>query len=125
MEIRVPRTPKESFNKHRPVSDLIRKQVEHFQHVESKLSDAQRRTLPQGHIRTEHEAAEYIAAMTQLLHSKPAADAQPLPAPIVMPNRPPAPARGLEIAAASEKPAAKSPNRATPRSRKPRKGKKG
>jgi hypothetical protein len=104
---------------------LIRKQVEHFQHVESKLSDAQRRTLPQGHIRTEHEAAEYIAAMTQLLHSKPAADAQPLPAPIVMPNRPPAPARGLEIAAASEKPAAKSPNRATPRSRKPRKGKKG
>ena len=36
MEILVPRPPKESFNKQRPVSDLIRKQVEHFRHVESK-----------------------------------------------------------------------------------------
>ena len=125
MEIRVPPTPKESFNKHRPVSDLIRKQVEHFRHVDSKLSDSQRQTLPQGHIRTEQEAAQYIAAMTQLLLSKPASTVQPIRSPIVMPARPPAPARGLEIAAAAEKPISERPKKkSSPRSRIPMKGKK-
>lgn len=123
--IRIARPPKEAFNKNRPVSDLIRKQVEHFRHIEAKFSDAQRALLPQGHMRTEHEAAQYIAAMTQLLLSKPAPATQPLPAPIVMPARPPVPARGLEIAAASEKPATKDPKKTRPRSRKVGKGKKG
>ena len=129
MEIRVPPTPKESFNKHRPVSDLIRKQVEHFRHVEYNLSDAERQTLPQGHIRTEHEAAQYIAAMTRLLLSKPTPTMQLTRSPIVMPTRPPAPAggQGLEIAAAAAagKPISEHPEKkARPRSRKPSKGKK-
>lgn len=120
--IRVPHPSKEAFNKQRPVSDLIRKQVEHFRHVEAKLSDIQRRTLPQGHIRTEHEAAQYISAMTQLLLSKPAPAAQPQP--IVMPARPAQPGRGVDIAAAGESQpaAAKAPKKRAPRQRKTRNG---
>lgn len=125
--IHVLRPPKEAFNKNRPVSDLIRKQVEHFRHVEAKFSDAQRALLPQGHIRTEHEAAQYIAAMTQLLLSRPTPAAQPQP-PIVMPARPAQPARGLAIAAAEEQPplaAPKTTKKRSPRQRKTTKGKKG
>jgi hypothetical protein len=102
MEIRVPRPPKESFNKQRPVSDLIRKQVEHFRHVESKLSAVQRAGLPQGHIRTEQDAAQYIAAMTELLLATSAAATQSPARPIVMPARSTQPARGLVLAAAAE-----------------------
>lgn len=102
MEIRVPRPPKESFNKQRLVSDLIRKQVEHFRHVESKLPAAQRAELPQGHIRTEQEAARYIAAMTQILLAKSAPATHSPAAPIVMPARSTQSARGLDLAAAGE-----------------------
>jgi hypothetical protein len=124
--IRVPRPPKEAFNQHRPVSDLIAKQVEHFRHVEAKLSDAQRASLPQGHIRTEHEAAQYIRAVTQLLLSKPTPAAQPQVAPVVMPVRAAEPGRGIAIAAAEEKQAsAGARKKAAHRPRKTKKGKKG
>src|SRR6185312_11738161 len=125
--IRIPRPPKEAFNKNRLISDLIRKQVEHFRHVETKFSDAQRASLPQGHIRTEHEAAQYIAAMTQLLLSRPTPVAQPQ-VPIVKPARPARPARGLAIAAAEEQPppaALKRTKKRSPRQRKTAEGKKG
>lgn len=111
MEIRVPRPPKESFNKHRPISDLIRKQVEHFRHVESKLTAAQRAGLPQGHVRTEQEAAQYIAAMTGILLATPAPATQSPDRPPVMPARSTQPARGLALAAAAEstEPSASNP----------------
>ena len=102
MEIRVPRPPKESFNKRRPVSDLISKQIEHFRHVESKLSAAQRAGLPQDHVRTEQEAAQYIAAMTEILLATSAPATQSAARPIVMPARSTQPARGLALAAAAE-----------------------
>src|SRR5437660_8966615 len=38
--IKVPRPAPGSFNKHRPISDLLRKQVEHFRHVEADLPQA-------------------------------------------------------------------------------------
>ncbi len=34
--IHVPGPPKEAFNKNRPISDLIRAQVNHLKHVEAK-----------------------------------------------------------------------------------------
>lgn len=102
MEIRVPRPPKESFNKQRPVSDLIRKQVEHFRHVESKLTAAQRAGLPQGHVRTEQDAAQYIAAMTEILLASSVPITQAPTAPIVMPTRSKQEGRGLAIAAEAE-----------------------
>lgn len=123
MEIRVLRPPKESFNKQRPVSDLIRKQVEHFRHVESKLSAEQRAGLSQGHIRTEQEAARYIAAMTQILLAKSAPASHSPVAPIVMPARSNQPARGLALSAAGESTQASASNpkgkrRSSPKSQK-------
>lgn len=124
--IRVPRPPKEAFNKQRRVSDLIAKQVEHFRHVEAKLSDAQRASLPQGHIRTEHEAAQYISAVTQLLLAKPTPAAQPQAAPVVMPVRAAEPGRGIAIAAAEEKRTSpRAHKKAAHRPRNAKKGKKG
>ena len=67
--IRVPGPPKESFKKHRLISDLVRKQVEHFQHVESKLPAESRTPYARDHITTEAEAARYIAAITGVLCS--------------------------------------------------------
>lgn len=69
--ILVPGPPKEAFNKHRPISDLVRNQVEHFKHVEQKLPEEVRATLPQHDIVTENEAARYISAMTSYLLSRP------------------------------------------------------
>jgi len=123
--IRVPRPPKEAFNKDRPVSDLIRSQVEHFRHVENKLSPEQRNALPQGYIRTEHEAAQYVSAMTQLLLSQPAPAVQPQRGPIVMSSRArPLPGRVASLVAAPEEHLPATPKKTAPRSRKTKKRKK-
>jgi hypothetical protein len=68
--ILVPGPPKEAFRKLRPVSDLIRSQVNHFKHLEQKLPLAVRNTIPQHAIMTEDDAARYIQPMTMLLRSK-------------------------------------------------------
>lgn len=101
--IRVPAPPNKAFNKHRRVSDLIRKQVCHFKHLEQKLPEHLRNTLPQHHIVTEDDAARYIAQMTALLLSKasPPAQASITPvAPRKRADRTKSP--GLAIAAAAE-----------------------
>jgi hypothetical protein len=69
--INVPSVPKEAFNKDRPISDLVRKQVEHFKHVEEKLPADIRAKIPQYSVVTEDEAARYIGAMTSYLLSRP------------------------------------------------------
>lgn len=69
MIIRVGAPPKSAFNQDRPISDLIRSQVEHLKHVEERLTPEQRSTIPAGEIKTEAEAARYIAAMTAILQS--------------------------------------------------------
>jgi hypothetical protein len=69
--ITVPSVPKEAFNKDRPISDLVRKQIEHFKHVEEKLPADIRSKLPQHSVATEDEAARYIGAMTSYLLSRP------------------------------------------------------
>jgi hypothetical protein len=63
--------PREAFNKHRPISDLVRKQIEHFKHVEEKLPQDVRAKLPQHEIVTEDDAARYISSMTGHLLSGP------------------------------------------------------
>lgn len=101
--IRVPAPPKEAFNKHRRVSDLIRKQVNHFKHLEQKLPENQRNALPQHNVVTEDQAARYIAEMTGLLLSNALPKNRRSPAPIVPhesgSKREPT---GLAIAAAAE-----------------------
>jgi hypothetical protein len=69
--ILIPSVPREAFNKHRRISDLIRKQVEHFKHVEARLPRDVQAKLPQHQINTEDEAARYISAMTTYLLSRP------------------------------------------------------
>ena len=74
--IHVPGPPKEAFNKNRCVSDLIRAQVNHLKHIESKLPPSLRQGIPQHPIVTEDDAARYIAPMTRLLRSQAAAAPQ-------------------------------------------------
>ncbi|MEA2260524.1 MAG: hypothetical protein QOJ51_3349 [Acidobacteriaceae bacterium] len=107
--ILVPGPPKEAFNKHRPISDLVRKQVEHFKHLEEKLPEDVRASLPQHDVVTENDAARYIAAMTTYLHNRPVAASPKIPKKAPSPKRPVAmPARpALAIAAAAETPARK------------------
>jgi hypothetical protein len=65
--IRVPRPPKEAFQKNRPVSDLLLSQIKHFQHVEAKLDPALRTKFAPHEVVTENAAAQYIAQMTRTL----------------------------------------------------------
>ena len=98
-EIVVPAPPKEAFNKHRRMSDLIKKQVEHFKHLEHKLAPEHRAVLPQHAITTEGEAAQYIAAITRLIKSKAEA-----PAPKLVRLRKVAqPAQGIALAASEDR----------------------
>jgi hypothetical protein len=96
--------PKEAFNKHRRISDLVRKQIEHFKHIEDKLPPEVRERLPQHEIVTENEAAHYISAMTSYLLSRPAAKRPQRPKKIAEIKRPapgrPSPPLALAAAAA-------------------------
>lgn len=73
--IQVPAPPKEAFNKHRRISDLIKAQIAHLKHLEEKLPAGQRAGLPHHSIVTENDAARYIAAMTRLMRGDEAAAA--------------------------------------------------
>jgi hypothetical protein len=110
--IHVPGPPKQAFNKNRRISDLIRAQVNHLKHVEASLPAEQRGGIPQHEITTESQAANYIAAMTNLFQSKAAAapvkPATPITLPTPVPIKPaasistPPPSPGLAIAAGAD-----------------------
>jgi hypothetical protein len=108
--ILVPGPPKEAFDKNRRMSDLIRKQIEHFKHLEEKLPPDVRATLPQHRIVTEDDAARYIAPMTRLLRTR-AKAALAAKAPIPMPPlaRPRQKDQALDLAAAAGPAAPPSP----------------
>jgi hypothetical protein len=100
--INVPAPPKEAFNKHRRISDLIKAQVKHLKHVEEKMPADVKAALPKHAIVTENDAAIYIAAMTRVLCAQGGA-VQEAPKgkkkSKVVEMRP---AAGLELAAAAE-----------------------
>ena len=67
--IRVPMPPASAFNKDRPAGCLLQAQVRHFHHAESaRLPKEKRDGRRPEEIRTEAEAADYIAKITKLLH---------------------------------------------------------
>lgn len=67
--IRVPMPPASAFNKDRPAGCLLQAQVLHFHHAESaRLPKEKRDGRRPEDIRTEAEAAAYIAKITKLLH---------------------------------------------------------
>jgi hypothetical protein len=102
--ILVPGTPTEAFNKHRRISDLVKKQVEHFKHIEDRLSgdvQASLPQLPQLDDVTENEAARYISAMTTYLLSRPRPKQAAKKAIAIKPPAPVRPAQPLALAAAA------------------------
>jgi hypothetical protein len=107
----VPAPPRQAFNKHRPISDLIRNQVEHFKHVEQKLPDDVRQKLPSHAITTEDEAARYIQAMTAYLLSRPRPKQVAKKAVAIKPPVPPFPSQPLALAAAAAPARKKSPKK--------------
>lgn len=76
--IRVPGPPAEAFRKHRPISDLVKSQIKHFQHLEHKLRlDLPSKFSPHD-LTTEGAAARYIAEVTTALCAQsPAAQQTP------------------------------------------------
>lgn len=67
-KVKVPKPGPEAFNKHRKISDLIRSQLQHFQQAELQLPERLRTGVNVKSIRTEHQAASYIARVTTILH---------------------------------------------------------
>jgi hypothetical protein len=120
--IQVPAPPKEAFNKHRRISDLIKAQIAHLKHVEEKLSAAERVGLPRHAIVTENDAAQYIAAMTRLMRGEAAASAAD-PKKRILAIRRTAPidlAATAEPQTKSERPAKKQPKKSTKAKAEPR-----
>jgi hypothetical protein len=69
LSIRVPMPPASAFNKDRPAGCLLQAQLRHFHHAESaRLPREKRDGRRPEEIRTEGEAAAYIAKITKLLH---------------------------------------------------------
>ncbi|MGB6688226.1 MAG: hypothetical protein WBE76_10325 [Terracidiphilus sp.] len=67
--IRVPIPLASAFNKDRPAGLLLQAQLRHFHHAESaRLPKEKRDGRRPEEIRTESEAAAYIAKITKLLH---------------------------------------------------------
>jgi hypothetical protein len=123
--ILVPGPPKEAFNKHRHISDLVRKQVEHFKRIEEKLPVNVRATLPRHQIVSENEAARYISAITSYLLSRPKPKQAAKKTVAIKPPVPIRPGRPLTLAAAAapapKKSAAKkksAPKKETPAAKK-------
>jgi hypothetical protein len=78
--IRVPGPPPQAFQKNRPISDLIRAQIKHFQHLEHKLKINLPTKFSPHDLTTEAAAARYIAEMTTALCTQnPSAQQAPIP----------------------------------------------
>jgi hypothetical protein len=99
--ILIPSVPREAFNKHRLISDLVKKQVEHFKHIEEKLPQDVRAKIPQDAVATEAEAARYISAMTSYLLSRPRPKQVTKKVVAIKPPTPQLPTPSIALAAAA------------------------
>lgn len=120
--IHVPAPPASAFHKERPISDLLRGQLRHFEHIESRLPAELRSTIPPRDRLTEDGAARYIAHLTQALQSQ--AAAPPAPRPVLVPSRPkprkpPVPTTLPAIAATATPPPKSKPAKSKPRGKRP------
>jgi|GEM_PF-1092327 hypothetical protein len=66
--VRVPKPPKSAYDPNRPMSSLLRSQVDHLQEAEAKLPLQYCSRLYAKAIRTEAEAARYIREVTEGIH---------------------------------------------------------
>jgi hypothetical protein len=65
--IRIPRTPSTAFDKHRQISDLVKNQVRHAHQELQAWWEKIGHVAPE-QIETEQQAADYIRAVTRILH---------------------------------------------------------
>jgi hypothetical protein len=66
--IHVPRPPKSSYDPNRPVSALLKAQIDYLHHAARRLPLRYRSEIYVNAIKTEGEAARYIREMTQAIH---------------------------------------------------------
>lgn len=107
--IHVPRPTSKAMNPNRPVSSLLLTQVSHLQHAERRLPLRYRTEIYTHAIRTEGEAAAYIREVTEAIHEAHADAAA---------RRTGSRRRGLQIAAAAERPKRKTAKKKTTKSAK-------
>ena len=67
--IHVPRPPKSAYDPDRPMSSLLRTQVDHLREAESKLPVRYRSDIYVRALKTEGEAARYIRDVTEAIHA--------------------------------------------------------
>ncbi|PYT54670.1 MAG: hypothetical protein DMG46_21570 [Acidobacteria bacterium] len=94
--IHVPRPSKKAMDPDRPANALLLAQISHLQHVERRLPLRYRSEIYTHAIKTEGEAASYIREVTEAIHQAHADAAKQ--------RAKRTPKRGLEIAAAAERP---------------------
>ena len=68
--IKVPKPPQSAMDKDRPVSSLLRSQLEHIQEAEFRLPARQQTNIYINAIQTEGAAAEYIRQVTAAVHGR-------------------------------------------------------
>lgn len=77
--IKVPKTPKTAFNKQRPVSNLLKSQIEHLEAAAyGYAATPQKRKRP----RNEGQASAYIETLTKQLHPAGAQSLAAAPGPV-------------------------------------------
>ena len=67
--IHVPRLPKNAFDPNRPVSALLKAQIEYLHDAERRLPLRYRSEVYINAIKTEGEAAKYIREVTEAIHN--------------------------------------------------------
>lgn len=67
--IHVPRPAKSAYDPDRPMSSLLKSQVDHLREAESKLPLRYRSEVYMRAVRTEGEAARYIRDVTEAIHA--------------------------------------------------------
>jgi hypothetical protein len=66
--IKVPTPPASAYDPNRPMSALLKMQVEHLQEAERRLPSRYRSEIYTNAIKTEGEAAKYVRAVTEAIH---------------------------------------------------------
>lgn len=94
--IHVPRPPKSAMDPSRPVSGLLKAQIQHLLDAERNLPVRYRTDIYTNAIQTEGEAAEYIRQVTEAIHGAHQAQATKRRRPVVKRKR------TIEIAAAAD-----------------------
>jgi hypothetical protein len=111
--IHVPKPPKTAMDPNRPVSSLLKTQIEHLHDAERRLPLRYRSEIYVNTIRTERDAANYISTVTEAIRTA-HTDAKPE-------RRARRTRRVVEIAAKAEKPVPKRTRKAKSKKKRTRK----